>query len=63
MLRSLVGSEMCIRDRSDNPKSYVVAHTSFTYLLDAEGRWRMMYSFGTPIDIIARDVQAMLAGS
>ena len=49
--------------KSDNPKSYVVAHTSFTYLLDAEGRWRMMYSFGTPIDIIARDVQAMLAGS
>jgi len=49
--------------RPDNPKSYVVAHTSFTYLLDASGRWRMMYSFGTPIDIIARDVQALLKGS
>jgi len=49
--------------RPDNPKSYVVAHTSFTYLLDTDGRLRMTYAFGTPIDTIARDVQALLKDS
>jgi cytochrome oxidase Cu insertion factor (SCO1/SenC/PrrC family) len=49
--------------RPDNPKSYVVAHTSFTYLLDADGRLRMTYAFGTPIDTITRDVQALLKDS
>ncbi len=49
--------------RPDNPKSYVVAHTSFTYLLDADGRLRMTYAFGTPIDTIARDVRALLKDS
>jgi protein SCO1/2 len=49
--------------RPDKPKSYVVAHTSFTYLLDADGRLRMTYAFGTPIDTIARDVQALLKDS
>jgi protein SCO1/2 len=49
--------------RPDNPKSYVVAHTSFTYLLDADGRLRITYAFGTPIDTIARDVRALLKDS
>jgi protein SCO1/2 len=49
--------------RPDNPKSYAVAHTSFTYLLDADGRLRITYAFGTPIDTIARDVRALLKDS
>ncbi len=49
--------------RPDNPKSYVVAHTSFTYLLDADGRLRTTYAFGTPIDTIARDVRTLLKDS
>ncbi|MCS7057215.1 MAG: SCO family protein [Thermoflexales bacterium] len=49
--------------QSGNPNSYIVAHTSFIYLLDAQGQWRMKYSFGTPVEVIARDVQAMLQES
>jgi len=45
----------------DNPNSYPVSHTSFTYLVDADGRWQMKYPFGTPTDIIARDMQALLS--
>jgi protein SCO1/2 len=51
------------KPQGDNPNSYQVAHTSFTYLLDADGRWRMKYSFGTPIEIIVRDVRDMLPES
>jgi protein SCO1/2 len=35
--------------------SYLVAHTSFTYLLDRDGRWRMTFAFKTPVDAVARD--------
>ncbi|BCX05691.1 MAG: electron transporter SenC [Candidatus Roseilinea sp.] len=49
--------------QSDNPQSYLVAHTSFIYLLDAQGKWRMKYSFGTPVEVITKDVQAMLRES
>ncbi|MFN4292691.1 MAG: SCO family protein [Thermoflexales bacterium] len=49
--------------QSNNPESYLVAHTSFIYLLDAQGKWRMKYSFGTPIEVIAKDAQAMLRES
>ncbi len=48
------------KPQGDNPQSYLVAHTSFIYLLDAQGRWRMKYSFGTPVEVITGDVQAML---
>ncbi len=49
--------------QSNNPESYLVAHTSFIYLLDAQGKWRMKYSFGTPIEVITKDVQAILRES
>lgn len=45
----------------DDPNVYVMAHTSFTYLIDAEGKWQMKYPFQTPIDIIIRDVRSLLA--
>lgn len=48
------------KPQGSNPNSYLVAHTSFTYLLDAEGRWRMKYSFGTPPEVIAEDVRGLL---
>ena len=35
--------------------SYLVAHTSFTYLLDRDGRWRMTFAFKTPVEAVARD--------
>jgi len=40
--------------------TYLVAHTSYTYLLDRQGRWRVTYPFQTPVDLIARDVARIL---
>jgi len=44
-----------------DPKTgaYSVAHTSFTYLFDAQGKWRMTYAFQSPADVIARDILEM----
>ena len=35
--------------------SYLVAHTSFTYLLGRDGRWRMTFAFKTPVEEVARE--------
>jgi protein SCO1/2 len=43
--------------------SYLVAHTSFSYLIDPQGRWRMKYPFQTPTDLIANDVRQVLKES
>lgn len=43
-----------------NGDSYIVAHTTYTYLLDAEGRWRMVFPFKTPIDSEVADVRSVL---
>jgi protein SCO1/2 len=40
--------------------SYIVAHTTYTYLLDADGRWRMVFPLRTPIDAEVADIQAVL---
>jgi protein SCO1/2 len=36
--------------------SYLIAHTSFTYLIDPQGSWRVAYPFQTPTDMVAGDV-------
>lgn len=41
--------------------SYLVAHTSFTYLIDPQGNWRMAYPFQTPTDTVAGDVARFAA--
>ncbi len=41
-----------------DPNSYTVAHSSFMYLFDANGKWKMKYPFGTPVDILAADLKA-----
>ncbi len=43
-----------------DPNSYAVAHSSFMYLFDANGKWKMKYPFGTPVDILAADLKAQL---
>lgn len=48
---------------SGTEASYLMAHTSFSYLLDAQGRWRLAYPFGTPTDDITKDVQKILGES
>jgi len=41
--------------------SYSVDHSSAIYLADAEGRLRVVYSYGTPPDVYTADVRALLA--
>jgi protein SCO1/2 len=40
--------------------AYLVAHTSYTYLLDSSGKWRMVFPFKTPPDSVAADVKEVL---
>ena len=39
---------------------YVVTHTARVFLVDAEGRLRLTYSFGTPPDDILEDINHLL---
>ncbi len=39
---------------------YLVDHSSATYLIDQEGQLRMVYSYGTPPEVIGADVQDLL---
>lgn len=40
---------------------YLVTHSSSAYLLDRQGRMRMVYGFGTPPKVIATDIGDMIA--
>lgn len=42
--------------------SYNVDHSSAAYLLDAQGRLSIVYSYGTPYTTFVKDLRAMLAG-
>jgi protein SCO1/2 len=39
---------------------YLVSHTSFMYLVDQDGLWRVKYPFQTPPAVIAADIRDML---
>ncbi|NJM06405.1 SCO family protein [Candidatus Gracilibacteria bacterium] len=38
---------------------YTIDHSAASYLLNADGELVMVYSYGTPADVIADDVQEM----
>ncbi len=40
---------------------YIVAHTTFMYLLDPQGRWRIAYPYDVPRADITADIQRILA--
>ena len=46
---------------SGTQASYLIAHTSFTYLLDPKGVWRIAYPFQTPTNQVASDIQRVLS--
>jgi protein SCO1/2 len=42
------------RELPDSPLGYTVDHSVYTYVIDANGNWRQLYSYGTyPKDIVA----------
>jgi len=52
-------------NRVDYPESatgYLLDHTALVYLIDAEGRLRVSYPYGTDPALIAQDVRHLLAG-
>jgi protein SCO1 len=45
------------------PQAYTVHHTASTYVVDTEGRLRVMAPFGTPVDDLVHDVRVLLAAA
>jgi protein SCO1 len=43
--------------------AYLVAHTTYTYLLDAQGQWRMVFPFKTPVESVAADIRKVINSS
>ncbi len=54
------GVKVQIQKANVNQTDYTVAHTSYTYLLDPQGYWRVVYPFQTPIDLITADLARIL---
>ncbi len=59
-----IGPEYGLYYKRNTPQgtsaAYLVDHSSATYLIDAEGRLRVVYSFGTPPEVIAAGVRELL---
>lgn len=51
-----------IAAHDSNTPRYNVDHSARTYLIDAEGRLRISYSFGTEIEIFAESIQQAILG-
>lgn len=45
----------------DESPLYMVSHTASQFLIDPQGNFVTVYSFGTPIDVITADLRAKLA--
>lgn len=45
----------------DGATGYLIDHTATTYLIDREGRLRIIFPYGTPASAIATDIRALLA--
>jgi protein SCO1/2 len=41
--------------------AYLVAHTSYSYLVDRDRRWRYVFPYRAPADVVAEDVAKVLA--
>jgi copper(I)-binding protein len=44
-------------------RAYAVHHTASTYVIDPQGRLRLMAPFGTPVDDVLHDVRVLLAAA
>jgi protein SCO1/2 len=48
------------RSVSGTTAAYLIDHSAFIYVIDAEGRLRLMFPFGTPIEDMVHDIQLLL---
>jgi len=71
----LTGSESDVRQiglrygvhfQKDKPPgtqaAYLVAHTSYSYLVDKDGRWRVVFPYRAGAEVVAEDIKTILAG-
>jgi protein SCO1/2 len=60
-----IGSDYGLYYQAHSPEGtsaqYLVDHSSASYLIDAEGKLRMVYTFDTPPEVISSDLQTMLS--
>jgi protein SCO1/2 len=47
---------------SGTSASYLIAHSAYTYVLDQEGRLRILFPFGMSIEEMADDIMQLLRG-
>jgi protein SCO1/2 len=47
-------------NRVAGQERYTVDHTADTFILDADGRWRLAYGMSTPPDVAAREVRKVI---
>jgi protein SCO1/2 len=45
---------------SGTSASYLIAHSAYTYVIDQEGRLRILFPFGMPIEEMADDIMQLL---
>jgi protein SCO1/2 len=49
-------------NRVGNEERYTVDHSGNTFVLDAQGRWRLVYGINTPTDVVVREVRRVIKG-
>lgn len=55
------GGEYTINNAGGLRENYTVDHTASKFLIDADGHWRRTYSYNLAPDVIAADIQSLLA--
>jgi protein SCO1 len=48
------------RELPESALGYTMDHSGFVYVIDKAGRWRALFSHGTPAEDIAADVRALV---
>lgn len=49
------------REIEGTSADYLIDHGASTYLVDAEGNLRMLFSYGTPADVMTAEIEALLS--
>jgi protein SCO1/2 len=54
-----------VKDSGQNTDTYSVNHSAFTYLIDQDGKWKLLYNFDQLSDAnkMVRDIEQVLAGA
>jgi protein SCO1 len=54
-----------VKNSGQNPETYSVNHSAFTYLIAPDGKWKLLYNFDQLSDSnkVVRDIEQVLAGA